>query len=118
VDTPTIVALIALGGTIFTGFFTFRSSGRATDVNARAAELAWVKELRGDAADARSEVQQLRTEVRELRRQLEIAQREADHWLTEHQAMRRNVNRPGMTLDRLREMFGPADPPAAAATGR
>jgi hypothetical protein len=114
VDTPTIVALIALGGTVVTAFFTFRSSSRATDVNSRAAELGWVKELRQDAADARSEVAQLRTEVRQLRRQLELAQREADHWLTEHQAVRRHAHRPGMTIDRLRELIGPEPPPAAA----
>lgn len=113
-DTPTIVALIALGGTILTAIFTFRSSTRATDVHARAAELGWVKELRQDAADARSEVAQLRTEVRELRRQLELAQREADHWLTEHTAMRRHAWRQGMTLVRLRELIGPEPPPAAA----
>ncbi len=117
-DTPTIVALIALGGTLVTVFFTFRSSGRATDVNARAAELGWVKELRQDTIDAREEIDQLRNQVRELRRQLDAVTREADYWINEHQTMRRHVNRPGMTLERLREMFGPLDPPAAARNGR
>jgi uncharacterized protein YlxW (UPF0749 family) len=118
VDTPTIVALIALGGTLVTVFFTFRSSGRATDVNARAAELGWVKELRQDTIDAREEVDQLRNQVRDLRRQLEAVTREADYWINEHQTMRRHTWRPGMTIDRLRELIGPIDPPAAATNGR
>lgn len=117
--------MVALGGTLITGFFTFRSSSRATDVNSRAAELGWVKELRQDATDARrelgdarEEVDQLRGRVRELSRQVDAVTREADHWITEHQAMRRHAWRPGMTIDRLRELIGPIDPPAAAANGR
>lgn len=117
-DTPTAVASIALAGTVVTAFFTFRSSTKATDVNARAAELGWVKELRQDAIDARDEVEQLRTQVRELRRQLDAVTREADHWIAEHQTMRKHTWRPGMTIDRLRELIGPIDPPTATANGR
>lgn len=117
-DTPTAVALIALIGTIVTAVFTWRSSSRATDVNQRAADLGWVKELRQDAIDAREEVDQLRGQVRELRRQLDAVTREADHWIAEHQAMRRHAWRSGMTLDRLRELIGPIDPPTATANGR
>lgn len=110
VDTPTVVAVVALLGTVVTGLLTFRASGRATDVNARAAELAWVKELRQDASDARDEVEQLRVQVRDLRRQLDAVTREADHWIAEHQAVRRHVWRNGMTIDRLRDLVGPVDP--------
>lgn len=110
-ETPIVVALIALVAALVSGFFTWRTSGRAND---RAAELAWTREVRQDAADARKEIAQLRDEVRELRRQLELAQREADHWLTEHTAMRRHAWRQGMTLVRLRELIGPEPPPAAA----
>jgi HAMP domain-containing protein len=113
VETPIAVALIALGAALISGFFTWRTSGRAND---RTADLAWAKELRQDAADARSEVQQLRDEVRNLRRQLELAQREADYWIAEHQTIRRQAHRPGMTLDRLRELLDPAEPPPAAAS--
>lgn len=113
-ETPIVTALIAAAAAVVAAFFSWRSSSRATDVNLRAAELGWVKEMRQDASEARLEVAQLRAEVRELRRQLEVAQREADHWLTEHQAMRRNTWRPGMTLDRLRELIGPIEPPATA----
>ena len=116
-DTPTLVAVIALAGTVITALFAWRSSSRATDVNQQAANLAWVKELRQDASDAREEVEQLRGQVRELRRQLDAVTREADHWIAEHQAMRRHAWRPGMTIDRLRELIGPMDPPAAAANG-
>ena len=117
-DKTIVVALIAGVPVIVAAFLVFRSSSRATDVNARAAELGWVKELRQDAHDAREEVDQLRNQVRELRRQLDAVTREADHWIAEHQTMRRHVNRPGMTLDRLRELFPPLDPPTAAANGR
>lgn len=113
-DTPTAVALIALGGTLITGYFTFRASSRANDVNQQAANLGWVKELRQDAIDARKEIVQLQDEVRRLHRQLDIVTREADHWITEHQTIRRQAWRPGMTIDRLRDLIGPIEPPATA----
>lgn len=117
-DTPTVVALIALVGTLFTVFFTFRSSGRATDVNQQVANVGLVKELRQDAIDTREELDQVRNQVRDLRRQLEAMTREADYWINEAQTMRRHTWRPGMTIERLRELIGPIDPPAAATNGR
>lgn len=117
-DKTIVVALIAGVPGLVAAYLVYRSSGRATDVNARAAELGWVKELRQDTIDAREEVDQLRNQVRDLRRQLEAVTREADYWINEHQSMRRHVWRPGMTVERLRELIGPIDPPAAAANGR
>jgi hypothetical protein len=32
--------------------------------------------------------------------------------------MRRHVWRPGMSIERLRELIGPVDPPGATANGR
>jgi predicted RNase H-like nuclease (RuvC/YqgF family) len=113
-ESTVVVALIAAGASLVAALFAWRSSGRATDVNQQAANLAWVKELRQDASDARDEVEQLRTQVRELRRQLDAVTREADHWITEHQSMRRHANRPGMTIERLRELIGPVEGPATA----
>lgn len=113
-DKTIVVALIAGIPGIVAAFLVFRSSSRANDVNARAAELGWVKELRQDAHDAREEVDQLRQQVRELRRQLDAVTREADHWIAEHQSMRRHAWRPGMTIERLRDLIGPIDPPATA----
>jgi HAMP domain-containing protein len=118
VDTPVVTALIAAGAATLAAVFSWRASSRATDVNARAADLGWVKEMRQDAHDAREEVEQLRGQVRELRRQLDAVTREADHWIAEHQAMRRHAWRPGMTIDRLRDLIGPVDPPTATANGR
>lgn len=117
-DKTIVVALIAGVPGLVAAFLVYRSSRRANSVAEDQANLGWARELRQDAADARSEVGLLRTEVRELRRQLEAATREADYWVTEHQAMRRNTWRPGMTIDRLREMIGPIDPPTATANGR
>lgn len=117
-DKTIVVALIAGVPGLVAAYLVFRSSSRANDVNQAAANLGWVKELRQDAADARREVQQLRDEVRELRRELGIAQGEADHWLTRHQTIQRSAWRPGMTIDRLRELIGPVDPPTATANGR
>lgn len=117
-DKTILVALIAGLPGLVASFLVYRSSGRATDVNARATELGWAKELREDAHDAREEVEQLRSQVRELRRQLDAVTREADHWIAEHQSMRRHVWRSGMTVERLRELIGPLDPPAATANGR
>lgn len=117
-DKSIIVALIAGVPGVLVALLVYRSSRRANAVAEDQANLGWAKELRQDAADARSEVAQLRTEVRELRRQLTAATREADYWVTEHQAMRRNTWRPGMTIERLRELIGPVEPPAATANGR
>lgn len=111
-ETPIVTALIAAGAAVIAAFFAWRSSSKATDVNEQAANLAWVKELRQDAADARREVQQLRDEIRQVRRELAVAQGEADHWNAEHQTMRRHAWRPGMTIDKLRELLGPVDPAA------
>lgn len=113
-DTPLIVAVIALAGTLFTGYQTFRASRRATDVNEMAANLGWVKEMRQDAVDARKELGDLRGEVRELRRQLAVVTAEADHWIAQNTTLRNHAFRRGMTLDRLRELW--PDPPAAASS--
>ncbi len=117
-DKTVVVALIAGVPGLVAAYLVFRSSSRATDVNARAAELGWVKELRQDTVDAREEVDQLRNQVRDLRRQLEAMSREADYWINEHQTMRRHTWRPGMTIERLRELIGPIDPGATTANGR
>lgn len=113
-DKTIVVALIAGVPGLVAAWLVYRSSSRANDVNSRAAELGWVKELRQDTVDARREVQQLREEVRQLRRELQFAQGEADHWNTEHRALRTHAWRPGMTIERLRELIGPMDPPATA----
>jgi Ni/Co efflux regulator RcnB len=109
VDTPVLVAIVAAVASIAAAVIAARSSRRATDVN-------WVKELRQDAVDARKEVADLRAEVRELRRQLAVVTNEADHWIAEHTTIRQHAFRPGMTIERLRELFGPdAAPPARRA---
>jgi hypothetical protein len=110
-DKTIVVALIAGVPGLVAAYLVYRSSSRAN-------ELGWAKELRQDASDARREVQQLRDEVRDLRRQLLLAQGEADHWISEHQSMRRQAWRAGMTMERFRDLIGPVDPPAAAAGGR
>lgn len=117
-DKTVVVALIAGIPGVLAAWLVYRSSTRANSVNEAAANLGWVKELRQDTIDAHKEVDQLRGQVRELRRQLEIVTREADHWIAEHQTMRRYTWRPGMTIDRLRELIGPVDPPTATANGR
>lgn len=115
-DTPVVVALIASGSSLVAALLVFRSSRKANAISQEQANLGWAKAIQQDASDARKEVAQLRDEVRELRRQLEVATREADHWIAEHQTMRRHVWRPGMTVERLRELIGPAEPPRASTT--
>jgi uncharacterized protein YlxW (UPF0749 family) len=118
VDKTIVVALIAGVPGLVAAYLVYRSSRRANSVAEDQANLGWARELRQDAHDAREEVEQLRGQVRELRRQLDVVTREADHWIAEHQAMRRHTWRPGMTIDRLRELIGPIDPPNATANGR
>jgi peptidoglycan hydrolase CwlO-like protein len=117
-DKTFVVALIAGVPGFVAALLVYRSSRRANAVAEKQTDLAWARELRQDAHDAREEVEQLRGQVRELRRQLDVVTREADHWIAEHQAMRRHTWRPGMTIDRLRELIGPIDPPNATANGR
>lgn len=106
-DASIVVATIGGAAGLWGAYIAAKASRRATDVNEQAANLAWVKELRNDAVDARKEVAELRTEVRELRRQLAVVTGEADHWINEHQTIRRHAWRPGMTIERLRELLGP-----------
>jgi hypothetical protein len=116
VDTPIVVALIALGATAVTAFFTWRASGKATDVNERNADLGWVKEIRQDAIDARKEIDALQGQLRTVSRQMDTMQKEAEYWIAQYQLVHRTAWRPGMTLDRLRELLGP-DAPRTPATG-
>ncbi len=106
-DTPTLVAVIAMAGTAITGFFTWRTSGRANDRNA---DLGWAREIRQDAIDARKEVEALQAKVQTLSRQVDTMQREAEYWIGQYQLVHRTAHRPGMTLDRLREFLGPEAP--------
>lgn len=115
-DATVAVAGISAGAAVFSGFLVWRSSGRATDVNARAAELAWVKEIRQDAKDAREDVEALQAQVRTLTRQLSVVTREAEHWITRYQFVHRTAHRPGITLEQLREILGP-DAEQAPANG-
>lgn len=109
-DTPIAVALIALAASGITAFFTWRASGRATDVNERTADLAWVKEIRQDAIDARKEVEALQAQLRTVSRQMDAMQKEAEYWIAQYQLVHRTAWRPGMTLDRLRDFLGPDAP--------
>lgn len=109
-DTPILVALIALGASAITAFFTWRASGRATEVNERSAELAWVKEIRQDALDARKEVEALQAQLRTVSRQMEAMQKEAEYWIAQYQLAHRTAWRPGMTMERLRDFLGPEAP--------
>lgn len=110
---PTVlVAIISAAAAVFCGWMVFRSSGKATDINERAAELAWVKEIRADAAEARRDIDALQDQVRTLTRQLAVVTREAEHWIAEYQFLHRTIWRDGIQIDRLREIVGPlrADP--------
>lgn len=123
-ETSVAVAIIAALSSMFCAVLVWRSSRRAnavqaaaTDVNARAAELAWVKEVRQDAKEARDEIEGLQEQVRTLSRQLAVVTREADHWIAQYQFVHRTAWRPGMTLEQLRAILGP-DAPQATANGR
>lgn len=115
-DTPIAVALLAVVASAITAFFTWRSSKRATDVNDRSTDLAWAKEIRQDAIDARKEVDALQSQLRTVSRQMEAMQKEAEYWITQYQLVHRTAWRPGMTLDRLRDFLGP-EAPRTPATG-
>jgi peptidoglycan hydrolase CwlO-like protein len=107
VDPTVLVAIISAAAAIWCGFMVFKSSGQATNVNERAAELAWVKEIRQDAADARKDIDALQDQVRQLTRQLSVVTREAEHWIAEYQFLHRTIWREGISLIRLREIVGP-----------
>lgn len=104
-------AVVIAGGSVavaaLSALFTYRASGAATDVSRKAEELGWVKELRQDAIDTRREMDACQIQVTQLRRQLAVVTREAEHWISEFQFVHRTIWRPGMTLDRVRELMGP-----------
>lgn len=112
-ETAVLVALIAGLPGIVAALLVYRSSGKATDVNEKAQELGWVKELRQDALDTRKEMEALQDQVMTLRRQLATVTREAEHWIAEYQFVHRTVWREGANIERLRELLGP--PPAGGA---
>lgn len=120
-DTPTVVAALALGGTVVTGYFTWRASSRATDVSDRTEDRAWVKDIKQDALDARrdlaaagKEIEALRQQVRTLSTQMDAMAKETDYWISQYQMVHRTAWRGGMTLDRLRQFIGPEPPPTPA----
>lgn len=115
-DKAIVVALLALAASGITAFFAWKSSTRATDVNARAADLEWVKAIKTDASDARKEVEQLQVQLRQVSRQMEAVQREAEYWIAQYQVVHRTAWREGMTLARLRQFLGPDAPPTPAAS--
>ena len=105
--------VIAGGSVVVAGIgalFAYKSSGKANDVSEKANELGWVKELRQDAIDTRREMDACQVQVTQLRRQLAVVTREAEHWVSEFQFIHRTVWRPGVTVERLREMLGPPPP--------
>lgn len=114
-DASIIVALIALGGMVVTGFFTWRSSGRATEVTERSTDLEWAKTIKQDAIEAHKQVEALQVQLRTVSRQMEAVQREAEYWIGQYQLVHRTAWRSGMTLDRLRQFIGPDAPPTPAA---
>lgn len=109
-DATAITAVGALAVSALAAVLTFRTSGQANNVNERANELSWVKELRQDAVDTRRDMESCREEVHNLRRQLGVVTREAEHWITEYAFLHRTVWRPGVTVERLRELLGPPPP--------
>jgi PAS domain-containing protein len=107
-DSGTVITVTASAASaMFCGFLVWRSSGRATDVNERAAELSWVKEMRQDATDTRKELDLCKQQVQTLSRQLDVVTREAEHWIAQYQLVHRTAWRPGMTLERIKELLGP-----------
>lgn len=112
-DTAILVAIIAGVPGLIAAVLVFRQSGRANDVNSKAQELSWVKELRQDAIDTRKEMEALQAKVSDLSRQLTATQREADHWFTKFASVQRVAHRPTATIDLVREIVGapPVDPP-------
>jgi hypothetical protein len=100
----------------------FKRSGKANQLNERAGELGWVKELRQDALDTRREMEGLQDQVMNLRRQLATVTREAEHWITEYQFLHRTIWRESTSVERLRELVGPppqdAPPPPNGSNGQ
>jgi hypothetical protein len=118
VEPSIIAAIVSAAAAVVAALMVFRRSGQANDINGKANELGWVKELRQDALDTRKEMEALQQQVANLRRQLTLAQREAEHWVTEYQFLHRTIWRDTISVDRLRELVGPPpqEPPAPASS--
>lgn len=110
VDAAAITAAGAVAVSALAALFTYRNSSQANSVSEKAQELTWVKELRQDAIDTRHELDGCQEQVTNLRRQLGVVTREAEHWINEYAFLHRTVWRPGVTVERLRELLGPPPP--------
>jgi hypothetical protein len=120
VETPILVAIVTGIPGLIAAFMVFRSSGKATNVNDKAQELGWVKELRQDALDTRRELDSCQEQLQSMRRQLAAVTREAEHWISEYRFLHRTIWRDSITIDRLRETIGPPPPdtpPAGSNNG-
>jgi small-conductance mechanosensitive channel len=115
-DPQTRNAILTLLGTVIACFLTYRASTRATrvqqqgvDVQQQAADAARTKQLREDLTAAEGEVVK-------LRRQVAVLTREAESAVADLVYLRRTIWRPGMTVERLRDMVGPeGSPPNGSA---
>jgi hypothetical protein len=112
------VAVVSAVAAVVAAILVYRSSSRATDVNAHAENLKWVVELRQEAKDTKTELRSCYEQVRELSRQLTVVTREADHWIAQYELVHRTAWRPGMTLERIRELLGPDLPPQNTGRSR
>jgi hypothetical protein len=106
-DAAVVVALISGVVAIASATVGWRASNRATSaqqqIGERAADAARTRQLREDleAADV---------QVRTLRRQVEVLTREAEAMAADLAYLRRSIWRPGMTVERLRQLVGPEAP--------
>jgi hypothetical protein len=106
VETPIVGALISSLAAIFCGLMVYRSSRRATDVQAQNTDATRTKQLREDLTAAESE-------VKKLRREVAVLTKEAEATAADLVYLRRTIWRPGMTIERLREFVGREVPPPA-----
>lgn len=92
--------LLTLIGTLVACYLTYRAATRAAAAQQQTVDLARTKQLREDLTAAEQE-------VTKLRRQVSVLTKEAEGAVADLVYLRRTIWRPGMTVERLRELVGP-----------
>lgn len=101
--------LITLLGTVIVCYYTYRASVRATRVQQLSVDEARTKRIREDLEAAEAEIVK-------LRRQVAVCSREVESATADLALLHGAIWRPGMTIERLRELVGPEEAPPNPAS--
>jgi peptidoglycan hydrolase CwlO-like protein len=105
-----VLTILAIMVSLVTMIVVSRNARRATAVQTQNVDLARIRDLRSELAEAKSELDAVKTQAAELNRKLQVSNREASQAWTEVAELKRLAHRPGMTMETFRAYIGPLPP--------